>query len=394
MKQSLFALLLMFSASSITYAYLSTQQKSAPMEQPTPPNPSVPPLPRLANEIKIQVALLLDTSNSMDGLIDQAKSQLWKMVNKLADAKKQQKDITLEIALYEYGNSGLDGKIGYIRQVQPLKADLDGLSEKLFSLKTNGGEEYCGWVIQTSLDSLPWSTTPEDLHLIIIAGNEPFDQGKINFRTSCENATQKDIIVNTIYCGDYADGQRTHWFDCAQIAKGKYLNIDTDQKVQHISTPYDTTLLRLNQCLNGTYIGYGVSGKKMKERQVVQDENAKTYGSSNVAQRALAKSKSSYRNDDWDLVDAWVSDSTVISRVKKEDLPDHLKGKPTPQITAEVARMRAERITLQKEMAALQLKIEAYTTEERKRQHLGLTLDNVLITALVEQATAKGFVFE
>ena len=27
---------------------------------------------------KIQVALLLDTSNSMDGLIDQAKSQIWK----------------------------------------------------------------------------------------------------------------------------------------------------------------------------------------------------------------------------------------------------------------------------------------------------------------------------
>jgi hypothetical protein len=329
----------------------------------------------------------------MDGLIDQAKSQLWKMVNKLADAKKQQKDITLEISLYEYGNSGLDRKIGHIRQVQPLKADLDGLSEKLFSLKTNGGEEYCGWVIQTSLDSLPWSNNSEDLHLIIIAGNEPFDQGSVNFRTSCENATQKDIIVNTIYCGDYEEGKNTHWFDCAQIAKGKYLNINTDLKVQHIPTPYDTTLLRLNQRLNDTYIGYGVSGNKMKERQVMQDENAKTYGSSNVAQRALAKSKSSYRNDDWDLVDAWVSDSTVISRVKKEDLPAQLKGKSTAQLTAEVARLRTERTTLQKEMAALQLQIDAYTTEERKRQNLGLTLDNVLIEALVEQATAKGFAF-
>lgn len=398
MKQTLFALLLMFSASSITYAYLSTQEKKTGQEQPNPPTPTTPnqpvsPLPRLANEVKIQVALLLDTSNSMDGLIDQAKSQLWKMVNKLADAKKQQKDITLEISLYEYGNSGLDRKIGHIRQVQPLKADLDGLSEKLFSLKTNGGEEYCGWVIQTSLDELPWSNSPEDLHLIIIAGNEPFDQGSVNFRTSCENATQKDIIVNTIYCGDYEEGKNTHWFDCAQIAKGKYLNIDTDLKVQHIPTPYDTTLLRLNQRLNDTYIGYGVSGNKMKERQVMQDENAKTYGSSNVAQRALAKSKSSYRNDDWDLVDAWVSDSTVISRVKKEDLPAHLKGKSTAQLTTEVARLRAERTTLQKEMAALQLQIDAYTTEERKRQNLGLTLDNVLIEALVEQATAKGFTF-
>ena len=37
---------------------------------------------------KIQIALLLDTSNSMDGLIDQAKSQLWKIVNELARSRK------------------------------------------------------------------------------------------------------------------------------------------------------------------------------------------------------------------------------------------------------------------------------------------------------------------
>jgi uncharacterized protein with von Willebrand factor type A (vWA) domain len=38
---------------------------------------------------KIQVALLLDTSGSMDGLLEQAKSQLWKMVNELATSKKR-----------------------------------------------------------------------------------------------------------------------------------------------------------------------------------------------------------------------------------------------------------------------------------------------------------------
>ena len=54
---------------------------------------------------KIQVAILLDTSNSMDGLIDQAKSQLWKMVNELALAKDENGHIpNIEIALYDYGN--------------------------------------------------------------------------------------------------------------------------------------------------------------------------------------------------------------------------------------------------------------------------------------------------
>ncbi len=36
----------------------------------------------------IQLAILLDTSGSMDGLIDQARSRLWKIVNELATARK------------------------------------------------------------------------------------------------------------------------------------------------------------------------------------------------------------------------------------------------------------------------------------------------------------------
>ena len=74
---------------------------------------------------KIQVALLLDTSNSMDGLLEQAKSQLWKMVNQLATSKKDGVTPDIEIALFEYGNSRLDGKTGFIRQIAPLTADLD-----------------------------------------------------------------------------------------------------------------------------------------------------------------------------------------------------------------------------------------------------------------------------
>ena len=57
---------------------------------------------------KIQAAILLDVSNSMDGLIEQAKSQLWKIVNELAGAKCDDGSRpNIKIALYEYGNDGL-----------------------------------------------------------------------------------------------------------------------------------------------------------------------------------------------------------------------------------------------------------------------------------------------
>ena len=47
----------------------------------------------------------------------------------------------LEIALYQYGNDNLSSSEGYIQQVLGFSGDLDEISEKLFSLNTNGGEE-------------------------------------------------------------------------------------------------------------------------------------------------------------------------------------------------------------------------------------------------------------
>ena len=79
--------------------------------------------PVSAATTKIQVALLLDTSSSMEGLIDQAKSRLWNIVNTLTTLKYEGKTPDIEIALYEYGNSGLSEKSNYIRQITPLSTD-------------------------------------------------------------------------------------------------------------------------------------------------------------------------------------------------------------------------------------------------------------------------------
>lgn len=340
---------------------------------------------------KIQVALLLDTSNSMDGLIDQAKAQLWKMVNKLAACKKDNQDAELEIALFEYGNDGLNIETGYIRLVQPLGTDLDGLSEKLFELRTNGGEEYCGWAIQTAQELLPWSKNPDHLKILVIAGNEPFDQGSVDFRRSCASAMQNGIIINTIHCGDYETGIKTHWKDGATIGKGKYMNINTDQKVVHIATPYDDKIMQLNERLNKTYLGYGSLGESKKERQILQDANAAEYGAANSVQRAAAKSKASYSNADWDVVDAAKSDKEFAKKVPQSALPAELRGKSSAELDKEIARLSTERESIRQELAALEKQMQAFVDEESKKLATTQTLDNVLIQAVVEQARTANF---
>src|SRR5262249_19167887 len=149
------------------------------------------PVTQVPKNHKIQIAILLDTSSSMDGLIDQAKSQLWKIVNQASKAAKQGQRPAVEIALYEYGKDSLPAEGGWIRQILPFTTDLDRVSEQLFALGTNGGEEYCGLVIHRAVGDLAWSKDADDLKLIYIAGNEPFTQGPMDYHKSIAEARQK-----------------------------------------------------------------------------------------------------------------------------------------------------------------------------------------------------------
>ena len=343
---------------------------------------------------KIQIALLLDTSNSMDGLIDQAKSQLWKIVNEMATAKFDGETPNLEIALYEYGNDGLSAREGYIRQVAQMTTDLDKISEDLFALKTNGGSEFCGQVIDVSLKQLLWSASNDDLKMIFIAGNEPFNQGGVDYKKSCKKSISKGIIVNTIFCGDYQQGINTFWKDGADLADGKYMNIDQDRKVVHIPTPFDDPIVQLNKKLNKTYIGYGSQGKKMKERQITQDNNASSMGAGSYVNRAMSKSSQMYKNEQWDLVDAVEEDEEKLDKITDDELPEELKGKSKEEIKVYVDEKKKERENINKQIQVLNKKRTKFIAEKRKENAEELSLDKLMINTVKDQAKKKNYKFK
>ncbi|WBX98420.1 VWA domain-containing protein [Chryseobacterium gambrini] len=319
-------------------------------------------------ENKIQVALLLDTSNSMDGLIDQAKSRLWNIVNTLTTLKYNGKAPQVEIALYEYGNDGLRDE-NYIRQVTPLTQDLDLVSEKLFALRTNGGSEYCGAVIRDASMNLKWDDNNQSMKLIYIAGNESFDQGKISYKEVIPTAKRKNIYTNTIFCGSRDEGIQTFWQNGASLGDGKYFNIDSDQKVIYIETPYDVRISECNTKLNDTYIYYGSHGSEFKNKQMLQDKNAEVQSVSNAVERTVAKSKkNAYKNDHWDLVDRAEKDVNFMSGVKAEELPAELKGKSKEEIKKAVAEKSAEREKIQKEIEVLSKKRQDFIDAEMKKR--------------------------
>ncbi len=318
---------------------------------------------------KIQVAILLDVSSSMDGLIEQAKAQLWNMVSVMGKAKCNEINPDIEIALYEYGRDGNDIKAGYVKKINGFINNLDSLSENLFKLTTNGGDEYCGQAIYTSIEELQWDKNKNSYKVIFIAGNEDFLQGKRKYTESCAKAKQNGIIVNTIYCGDRMQGIAEHWNLGAECGEGSFTCINSNAKLEDIPTPYDSTIYVLNSCLNNTYVSYGYAGAANYAKQANMDDANITISKSVGIKRANAKAqKNIYKNTSWDLVDAYEADSMAISKVDKKTLPDSLKNKTKEEITIIVKEQQNKRAAVQNEMQTLNTKREAYLVEERKRR--------------------------
>lgn len=337
----------------------------------------------------VKVALLLDTSNSMDGLIDQAKAQLWEIVNELSYAKCRGERPKLEIALYEYGNDRLSEKDGYTRKILAFTDDLDEVSKELFSLTTNGGSEYCGTVIQASLDALDWGNNGDDLKMIFIAGNEPFTQGRTSYKFASANAKEKDVIVNTIFCGKHEQGIETFWKDGAELAYGDYISINHNKQTIHIASPYDDIIIQLNVRLNNTYVPYGQRGRSKMAMQAEQDDNAAGYSKANAVSRTVSKGSHLYKNSSWDLVDAEEEKDFSYDELKKEELPKELRGKSNKELRDYLENTRQERATIKEEIAQQNAKRRDFIADKKSESSNGL--EAAMITSLKRQASKKNY---
>jgi von Willebrand factor type A domain len=351
---------------------------------PTPPSPSV------------QIAILLDTSNSMDGLIAQAKTQLWNVVNEFVRARKGGKPPAIQVALFEYGKQSLPSSEGFVRLILPLTDDLDRVSEELFALTTNGGDEYCGWVIKDAVKRLDWSPSSGVYKAIFIAGNEPFSQGPVEFRDSCRSAIERGILVNTIFCGANSSGVQTGWKDGAVLADGQYMSIDQNQKVVEIATPQDAAIAKLGVDLNKTYLPFGKMGQAGQMRQSLQDANAVGVSQSALVSRSISKGNAVYCNDAWDLVDAIKNGKCKLADLKDEDLPEDFRKLDQAGRKAKVDEATKLRGEIQEKINQLNKDRTRYLTEERKKR-VGTkedTLEEAIVKAIRGQAIRLHFTFE
>jgi hypothetical protein len=328
-------------------------------------------LPVEKTNSKIQAAILLDVSNSMDGLIEQAKNQLWNMVNVLSKVTCDGNMPTIEIALYEYGRPENNSNDGFVKQISPFTSNLDFLFRELINLRTHGGDEYCGRVMYNSLRELNWDSSGNSYKVIFISGNESFLQGNVSFATACAEAKRKGVIVNTIYCGPKDQGIRENWNLGAECGGGSFTNIDQNAQPLSIPTPYDSTIITLKEKLNETYIVYGVSGRQLYNSMLQADTLAiyNLVDPTKLSNYIVVKSNRQLNsNPDWDLVDALRKNANIIDTLDMKTLDDSLKNKNRSELKKIVETTGAERKRIQDRIAELSLKQEKFIKTEKEKQ--------------------------
>lgn len=368
---------------------------AAAMGKGIPPAPApLPSTPLKPGDRVVELAICLDTSGSMEGLINAARVKLWEIVNDLALAKPTPR---LRVALLTYGNDGHNAENGWVTIDIPFTEDLDMVSKQLFALTTNGGTELVGRVLKTAGERLEWSASDDTLKLIVVAGNESADQDTVfSFRDVCKGTISKGIMINSIYCGNLADDIAPGWKEVAALADGHFASIDQNNGTVTVSTPFDNDLVALSSAINTTYVGYGKIWREAAANQKEQDANAALLGAAVAAQRCNTKGGEMYRNEQWDLVDACKQADFKIEDVKADDLPENMKSMTLEQKKAYVADMTTKRGEIQAKIADLNTKRSAYVEAEMKKMATASdqSFDAAIRKAIREQAASKGFKFD
>src|SRR6516225_9592545 len=193
---------------------------------------------------KVEVVFCLDTTGSMGGLIEGAKAKIWAICNQIANGKPIP---DLKVGLVAFRDRGDE----YITRVFDLTDDLDAIHGHLKTFKAAGGgdiPESVNEALHVAVNKIKWSKDKETLRIIFLVGDAPphMDyRDDVKYPVTCKLAAEREIVINTIQCGDHPE-TRKFWKDICAKAEGQYVQIAADGGVVAVATPYDKRLSEIN----------------------------------------------------------------------------------------------------------------------------------------------------
>ncbi|MDE0821796.1 MAG: VWA domain-containing protein, partial [Opitutales bacterium] len=302
---------------------------------------------------RIEVCFVLDTTGSMGGLIAGAKDKIWSMANEIISAKPTPE---VRIGLIAYR----DKTDAYTTKVYPLSNDIDDIYAKLMAFKAQGGgdtPESVNQALNEGVTKMEWSKDQKVLKIIFLVGDAPphmdYKQD-VKYMDSCKLAMKKDLIINTIQCGNMATTTPI-WMEIARNAEGKFARILQDGGVMAIVTPFDKEIAANNVRLGRTVTVYGDA--RMQRFAASKNALALSAPAAASADRLeyLSKAKETGAkaaeviSGGGELTDLLANDKLKLADIEEKKLPENVRKMNKRDREAYLTKQVEERKKLQTE---------------------------------------------
>lgn len=337
---------------------------------------------------RIEVVFVLDTTGSMGGLIEGAKMKIWSIANAMAAARPVPE---LKLGLIGYRDRG----DAYVTKATGLTGDLDAIYETLHSFQAGGGgdqPESVNQALYESVAQMGWSADRDVLKIIFLVGDAPphMDyRDDVKYPEICKQAVKKDLIINTIQCGDIQNTTPI-WKEIARLAEGDFVQISQTGGMTAVETPMDEELNRLNRELGRTAVAYGAK----EERESVSGKlrMAESAPKAAAADRLgfLSKSKKVVTGKG-DLVADMEEGAVNLDELDREALPEPLRDKNVEEKKAYIEKKVEERKEIQAKIDALLEQRKAYIKKKMSEQTKDRnSFDQKVAEIIRRQAKTKG----
>ncbi len=348
---------------------------------------------------EIEVVFVLDTTGSMGGLIQGAKGKIWSIANTLAQTRPAPE---IRMGLIGYRDRG----DAYVTTLTQLTDDLDAVYGQLMQFQAQGGgdgPESVNQALAEAVNNIQWSKGRDVYRVIYLVGDAPphMDyQQDVKFHVSCRKAARRDIVINTIQCGN--DPNTTPvWKKIARLGHGQYFRTQQSGGAVCYSTPYDDELASYSRSLDDTRVYYG-------DRKAMRRAEAKKRVSSEIYAEASAPAiaaRSSYNAGaagaknllgDNELVYDITEKGKDLSKIKKEHLPLELRKKSDQELEIYLKEKAKKRAEIQAKIAELSKQRQQHITKQiaAKGGTDKDSFDAQIFDSIKTQAAEKGIEYE
>jgi len=282
----------------------------------------------------LDLVICVDLSGSTNGLINNVRDNLWLIVNQ-ANIMSPAPD--LRIAVVGYSRPSFEKNTGYVKVLCDLTHNFDHIETELYKLKPSieKGDQFVSAAIATCLTQLSWSKQIDAFKVVFLSGNGMVTSNGYDYVKYCEQAAEKNIIINTLYIPNGANIIRElpAWRRIATITKGMQseITVANNDKVVVFQDAKMSIVQNLNNKLNASYLWAGLDSSFCRRSLNTADSGAFYSMKEAFFNRVYFKSTETYQHilKECDLVNAYtigsasVVDTTQIESATTKKIKEH-----------------------------------------------------------------------